>query len=361
MERRLILRFRDLVTEDGGTIAEHRAMLQSHGEVWWGWWMRQYETPPRELFGTLCEEIARAGPVPGYLFNTGEGKLFSCKIADIRMAPTGTKIGAPDVERSPEYYSRGRYPAWFLLVDSIDERHFYDRSVFFDAFPSRPEMPAPLRPLLDQRVRSLEDLRHADVTLWMVREGPPEIAAVRRTGEVVPSGVILSGLLAAGKSTVERLLVERHGFRRPATVVTRVVDRDEPSAYVQCEEEEFIRKAKSGDVVVPFRFGKTWYGYDRQNWEQILRTGGRGWVFNVRPYAGLSLAAMLPETRAIWLEAPEKIRTKRLAERAADRDRGGTRTQYDEADRDYRKLFRYTVSSVDAEECLARILEIAEQ
>ena len=36
----VVLRFRDLVTEPGGTIDEHRRLIAAHGSAWWGWWMR---------------------------------------------------------------------------------------------------------------------------------------------------------------------------------------------------------------------------------------------------------------------------------------------------------------------------------
>jgi hypothetical protein len=172
MERRVILRFRDLVTEEGGSIKEHSDILRSHGEVWWGWWMRQYETPPRMFLGELREKIAQAGQVRGYLFNTGEGKLFSCTIADVKVAPPGTKIGPPDPERTPEYYSRGQYPAWFLLRSIADQR-FEDCKFFYDSFPSRTELHERYSSFQNKPVKSLDDLRQIDVTIWVVGEASP--------------------------------------------------------------------------------------------------------------------------------------------------------------------------------------------
>ncbi len=169
MAQRVILRFRDLVTEPGGTIAEHRAILRSCGEVWWGWWMRQYETPPRALFAELREQISRQGSVIGYLFNTGAASLFSCQVADIKLAPGDTGIGPPEPAKSPEYYHRGRYPAWFLLK-SIRDQRFEDLDLVYDSFPTKPELYGTLGQLLNQRVASLEQLRHIDVTLWVVQE-----------------------------------------------------------------------------------------------------------------------------------------------------------------------------------------------
>jgi hypothetical protein len=165
----MILRFRDLVTEEGGTVAEHRSILKSHGEVWWGWWMRQYETPPREFFAELLQQIDNDGPVVSYLFNTGQGKLFSTLVAAVKVAPPGTTIGPPEPERTPEYYARGRYPAWFLLR-SIDDNPFGESQFLYHSFPSRPEMHDAYKQFIDQPVRSLHDLRQIDVTIWVVRD-----------------------------------------------------------------------------------------------------------------------------------------------------------------------------------------------
>jgi hypothetical protein len=173
METRVILRFRDLVTEEGGTIEEHLAIIKSQGEVWWGWWMRQYETPPRDLFAALLSKIGDEGNVSAYLFNTGEGRLFSCSITDIKVAPPGTKIGPLDPERTPEYYARGRYPAWFRL-SSLEEVRLEDHKLVYESFPSRPELQGTYSQLIDQPIKSLDDLRQIDVTIWVVGDYGPK-------------------------------------------------------------------------------------------------------------------------------------------------------------------------------------------
>ncbi len=61
MNKTLILRFRDLITEDDGTINDHLNMIYNYGEVWWGWWMKQNETPPRDLFIDLFNELEGKG------------------------------------------------------------------------------------------------------------------------------------------------------------------------------------------------------------------------------------------------------------------------------------------------------------
>ena len=49
----IILRFRDLVTQPGATILEHRAIIKNRGSTWWGWWNKAYERVPVDVFRHL--------------------------------------------------------------------------------------------------------------------------------------------------------------------------------------------------------------------------------------------------------------------------------------------------------------------
>jgi len=171
MKRTVILRFRDLITEEDGTVNEHKKLIDEFGEVWWGWWMRQYESVPRHLFQELSKAMDSSGHVQAYLFNSGTTKLYSTRIARILVSLTkDDRISTPDPERSPAYYHRGSYPAWFLLR-SLELIDFSDQMFRYDSFPTRPELGGSLGQLLGQRVPSLEQLRHIDVTLWVVQNG----------------------------------------------------------------------------------------------------------------------------------------------------------------------------------------------
>lgn len=165
MTRTIILRFRDLTIEEGGTLVEHTRLLNSFGEVWWGWWMKQWEVPPRPLFQELEKRIETEGSVAAYLFNAGAGKLYRTRIADIRVAPQGDRLETPNPERSPSYYHRGRYPAWFLLK-SIEEIPFPSGRFTYESFPTRPEFNA--LQFMNVQIGSLEQLRSIDVTLWAI-------------------------------------------------------------------------------------------------------------------------------------------------------------------------------------------------
>lgn len=168
MKRTIILRFRDLVTENGGTIAEHLRLISEHGEVWWGWWMKQYETVPYAIFKELGESLAAGNTPTVYLYNTGQTLLFRASLKDIRVAPLNDVIATPEPTKMPHYYQHGRYPAWFLLA-SIEPQAWSECVFYYDAFPTRPERGGELLGLLKRKVDSLDQLRHIDVTLWAIQ------------------------------------------------------------------------------------------------------------------------------------------------------------------------------------------------
>lgn len=167
MSEVLVLRFRDLVTEPGGTIYEHRRIIEAMGYVWWGWWMRQYEIPPSALFEQIYETI-RGGVEPeAYLFDSGRAQLHQCRVSDIRVAPEDT-IGPPELEAAPHYYQRGSYPAWFKL-SRIDAQWQTDvpEGWRFSSFPSNASGDHH-SDLVGTPVESLDQVRSSDATLWVM-------------------------------------------------------------------------------------------------------------------------------------------------------------------------------------------------
>jgi hypothetical protein len=165
-ERKLVLRFRDLVTEPGGTILEHRRVLQDRDTVWWGWWMRQYEESPRAVLGELRDRIDNHEEPEIYLLDSGEARLFSAVVADLRVGPPGESLVSPDISRTPGYYQRGRYPAWFLLA-KIEEDSLKSHNWRFAEFPTNPDKN---KEHVGQQVTSLEQVRETDATLWVMEE-----------------------------------------------------------------------------------------------------------------------------------------------------------------------------------------------
>lgn len=170
MTARIVLRFRDLVTSEGDTINEHRSIIRSHGAAWWGWWMRPYETLPRELFGQVLDQIdAEHTPSDAYLLNTGANKLYSCTIADIRVAAEGSTIASPEPAKTPLYYHQSRYPAWFHLT-TITDLAFEDLVWYYHSIPTLPSDRASLAGFVGTRVKDVRDLRTYDTTLWVIDE-----------------------------------------------------------------------------------------------------------------------------------------------------------------------------------------------
>src|ERR1035437_7151321 len=88
----VVLRFRDLVSDVGGTISEHRSLIRSHDYTWWGWMMRPQEKVPRVLLCELRRVIDAKGNAEIFLFDTGIIQLYRCGLSRLAVAPNGTKI-----------------------------------------------------------------------------------------------------------------------------------------------------------------------------------------------------------------------------------------------------------------------------
>lgn len=166
MSIKIILRFRDLITEDGGTINDHQTLISNFGEVWWGWWMKQDEVPPMELFKNMADDIEKNNFTISYLFNSGVSRIYAINIIRILVAPHRNRIGPPNPEISPSYYHRGRFPAWFLL-NSIQEVNFDKLNLTYKSFPTRPENKE-YENCIGEKIESLESIKNFDVTLWNI-------------------------------------------------------------------------------------------------------------------------------------------------------------------------------------------------
>jgi hypothetical protein len=128
--------------------------------------MRQYESPPRSVLGEIRDELNRGAEPTVFLLDSGQARLYSSVVADLRVGPPGEMIASPDVSRTPEYYQRGRYPAWFLLV-AIEEASLDEHRWIFAEFPTNQEKN---QDLIGAQVESLEQVRASDATLWVMEE-----------------------------------------------------------------------------------------------------------------------------------------------------------------------------------------------
>lgn len=114
----LILRFRDLVTEDGETILTHKTIIDREGSVWWAWWRKGHEITPTSEFGILRTRANETG-LQVMLVDSGQNKLYLAKCSDI-ICQENKPLNSPNLDLTPEYYRDRPYFAWFNFT-SIEE------------------------------------------------------------------------------------------------------------------------------------------------------------------------------------------------------------------------------------------------
>jgi hypothetical protein len=154
MTKTIILRFRDLVTPFGGSIAEHKRMAAENGMVWWSWWKRQ------TLLGRPT--------YPAFGFDSGSEKLYLTRLTRIALAPQGLAIKTPDPRLTPEFCHQGEYPAWFLYGPTFHEVPLDSAHLEYHSFPSSAEARESSRGLIGARVTSARQLRQVDATMYAV-------------------------------------------------------------------------------------------------------------------------------------------------------------------------------------------------
>lgn len=177
----LILRFRDLATAPGGTIAQHRDLIGKERHVWWAWWKKPPETIPDSVFRQL-KLRAMAEGLELFLVDSGQGLLYKATCTDIDYDPTHEPKNAPGV--SPDYYSKEKYSAWFkfedISKDPIEEcdlsstdpiDHSLLRSFSYvrvdDFFSSKTSRYAPF---YGKVIHSIRELVQQNRTIWFFRD-----------------------------------------------------------------------------------------------------------------------------------------------------------------------------------------------
>lgn len=164
----IVLRFRDLVTELGGTIAEHRRIMRYQGHAWWGWWRRQSEHVPKGAMAGLFAAGSKRNEVAMILFDSGTLRLYGTLASQVVVSPTAGGIQSPAFEATPEYYVRGQYPLWFrlegdivpLAESTVEVIGTPTTSAAADVLPDEPA---------SAHSMSLEQLRDDRPTLWLAR------------------------------------------------------------------------------------------------------------------------------------------------------------------------------------------------
>jgi predicted MPP superfamily phosphohydrolase len=170
---RFLFRFRDLVAD---TVAEHRKTVAAHGSVWWGWWKRPSEDVRLDVWQAL-KNASPAAPVRIGLFDSGQGVVFPATLTGaIPPRPDGDRVAVTDGEQDliPAYYRDGSFSrAWMRLSDIGDPMEFFGRYSFAEP-PKLPGYdPKLLTKFAGKVIRSADELRAMDTTIWIVRPRVP--------------------------------------------------------------------------------------------------------------------------------------------------------------------------------------------
>ena len=168
----IILRFRDLVTERGQTVAQHQAIIKGSGHVWWGWWRKRGETVPDDAFRDLAKR-AKAGGFDAYLMDSGQELLYKVVCSDIKWDANLVEIESPDVTMTPEYYNQRTYLAWFKLSEItavMDPESVLHKSSYLRVDEFFEGQDLSYAPFYDKQVHSVKELRQQDRTIWFLRD-----------------------------------------------------------------------------------------------------------------------------------------------------------------------------------------------
>lgn len=171
MPKTMILRFRDLVTEPGGTVASHNAICEKETYVWWGWWNKSGEQIPDGVFRHLNEIAKTSDGLKILLLDSGRNKLFSTTCREIEWEKSHNRIRSKEPNKTPKYYRDKLYLSWFKIetITEINELELHSLSYllvdeFFENSQSR------YSSFYGKQVHSCAELRQQDRTIWFVRE-----------------------------------------------------------------------------------------------------------------------------------------------------------------------------------------------
>lgn len=164
----VILRFRDLVTSENGTIEQHKAIIEKYGYVWWAWWKKGGEIIPNDF--SLLSTRVKEDPIYIFLVDSGQNLLYRAMCNSIEVRTT-TKMPSPEKDKTPKYYCDQSYYAWFRFteIEQCDEYElnkysyihcndlFDDDNIDFSGFENK-------------RIYSIPEIVQQNRTVWFVRE-----------------------------------------------------------------------------------------------------------------------------------------------------------------------------------------------
>jgi 3',5'-cyclic AMP phosphodiesterase CpdA len=182
----LALRFRDLA---GPTIDEHRAVIDEHGYVWWGWWSKPGEAVPRDVLAAFLDRIGEQGHVEWLLIDSGNQLVYRAHVTSIVYSPGSEPFASPEVERTPAYYGRQKYRAWFRIT-AIEEATEEDltANTYEELAPKAFDEDPHREAFNGKRVFSIAELLSRHRTIYFLRRahaGDPEHLASLAPSEPV--------------------------------------------------------------------------------------------------------------------------------------------------------------------------------
>lgn len=166
---KIILRFRDIVTENDGTIAKHKKIITQEGYVWWAWWKKGNEKSPVAEFSEFSI-YARDKNLDIYLMDSGQSKLYKATCCDINLS-ADTEILSPEPKKTPEYYQERKYSAWFKFSSinecSIEELRNYTYVQVDGLFIGNKSN---YKKFYGKRIYDINELIQQNRTVWFLRD-----------------------------------------------------------------------------------------------------------------------------------------------------------------------------------------------
>ena len=165
----IVLRFRDLVTEENETIKKHKEIIQNKGYVWWAWWKKGAEVTPIAEFSLLASK-AKEKSIVIYLLDSGQLKLYKAKCEDIESTEETPKT-SPDCNYTPEYYKDKHYFAWFKFssIEECDEHELNNYS-YLDSDSLFKDDETNYSLFFNKKVFSAAELVQQNRTVWFLRK-----------------------------------------------------------------------------------------------------------------------------------------------------------------------------------------------
>lgn len=172
--------------------------------------------------------------------------------------------------------------------------------------------------------------------------------------------IVITGPMGAGKTTVQRQLVEGHGARPVVSYTTRNVEPDE-FATVQLDQTTLEAGVRDGSLLAPFHLAGAFYVWDRGEFERAVH-GPATFVTTARPYTALLLASIGSGALPIFLTVDDVTLRQRRELRAEHRDTNPDTAQHRRrADAEeigvFQRFFRHQVpADSDAPDRISEIL-----